>query len=80
MSPSCHPVRATCLLALRKLKPKVPPTTNRWGEPLPTHCQKGHLYTPANTAMEDGARRCRKCKSERNRTYRAKKPYVNALP
>jgi hypothetical protein len=30
-----------------------------------THCRNGHQYTPANTSIDNGARRCLDCKRNR---------------
>lgn len=39
-----------------------------------THCPSGHAYTPANTYIDSlGRRVCRVCRSDWQRTYRAKK-------
>jgi hypothetical protein len=32
-----------------------------------THCYHGHEFTPSNTMMEGPVRRCRICRSQRNR-------------
>jgi hypothetical protein len=38
----------------------------------PTHCGKGHEYTPANTMMhKDGRRRCRECNRIRSAARRS---------
>lgn len=37
-----------------------------------THCPQGHAYEGDNVWMIGGARRCRSCKREENRRYRAR--------
>ncbi|WP_078659801.1 HNH endonuclease signature motif containing protein [Streptomyces graminis] len=37
---------------------------------IKTHCPKGHEYTPENTQVYRGMRRCRACDRERNRKRR----------
>ena len=41
---------------------------------LPTHCKHGHEYTPENTGMDCGKRRCRECSraNDRRRYWREK--------
>jgi hypothetical protein len=34
-----------------------------------THCKRGHEFTPENTIIDGGTRRCRACKNERDRNY-----------
>lgn len=47
--------------------------------PRPTHCPKGHEFTPENTAQKKpdargyGGRRCRTCLREYTRAYRVRK-------
>lgn len=36
-----------------------------------THCTNGHLFDERNTAIEEGCRRCRKCRADRNKKVRA---------
>lgn len=38
-----------------------------------THCPRRHAYTPENTAMRDGSRRCRTCEREWMRIQRERK-------
>ena len=37
-----------------------------------THCPQGHEYTPENTRVGDGSRRCRACISSRQKTPEAR--------
>lgn len=36
-------------------------------------CQRGHLWTPENTIMTDGKRKCRECRRMRDRVRRARR-------
>lgn len=38
-----------------------------------THCKQGHEYTPENTYLGVGFRRCRKCQLSYQRTWKAKR-------
>lgn len=40
---------------------------------LKTHCPQGHEYTPANTSVWNGKRKCRKCDADRHRARRARR-------
>lgn len=46
--------------------------TGRWRM---THCSSGHEFTPENTYLDprNGTRKCRTCRTERAREYRARK-------
>ena len=41
-----------------------------WGRnAVRTHCSQGHEFTPENTAIYDGRRRCRECKRQSCRNW-----------
>jgi hypothetical protein len=40
---------------------------NRYDKPLITECPAGHKYTPANTIIDGGKRKCKTCVYKRNR-------------
>lgn len=46
--------------------------TRHGGSPnaLKTHCPQGHPYSPENTRMDGGSRKCRKCLSRRAAAYK----------
>ena len=47
---------------------------DRLGQQSPTHCKRGHEFTPENTYVKpDGRRQCRACVSMHRSTYRAKR-------
>ena len=38
-----------------------------------THCKHGHEFTPENTRVVGGVRRCRSCRRRRNLEYKARR-------
>jgi hypothetical protein len=45
--------------------------SNRRARKLSTHCPNGHAWTPENTHVYRGARRCRACRRDQERDRRA---------